>query len=194
MTDLTETREELGPPAGSARELAAPLKVSFYPSTDDLAHISEKINRSYKLPSRANQGLQAFLAFNLVGMPAVLWFFDAYLVGFLVFAINVVVAVSFLPALRRMDYRQYFRAMFGNIENEVVEVELTDEGVWCRRSDDYSFHAWKSIKLLEETKEAIYFFFDHNGIAVAKTGFAYDEEKDLFLAMAKKHVENFEIS
>ena len=194
MTDLTETREELSPPAESPRELAAPIKVSFYPNTDDLAHISEKINRSYKIPSRANQALQAFLVFNLVGMPAVLWFFDALLVGFLVFTINVVVALAFLPALRRLDYRQYFRAMFGNIENEVVEVELTDEGVWCRRSDDHSFHAWKSIKLLEETKEAIYFFFDHNGIAVAKTGFAYDEEKDLFLARAKKYVKNFEIS
>lgn len=191
--NLTETREELSPP-GSSRELATPLKVSFYPNTDDLAHISERINRSYRLPSKANQALQAFVVFNLVGMPAVLWFFDAFFVGIAIFLVNVVVALALLPALRRVDYRQYFRAMFSNIEDDLVEVELTDEGVWCRRADDHSFHSWKSIKLLEETKDAIYFFFEHNGIAVAKTGFAYDEEKDLFLGKAKQHVRNFEIS
>jgi hypothetical protein len=194
MTNLSDSQEALSLPIESDRALTTPLKVSFYPNTDDLAHISEKINRAYKSGGISVYALQAFIVLNLTGIPAVLWFFDAFLLGFAAFVINAAYLLAVLPALRRQDYRTYFRTMFSSIENHLVEVELTDEGVCCRYDDDTSFHAWKSITLLEETKHGIYFFFEHNGLAVAKTGFAYDDEKDRFLAFAKSHVSKFEIN
>ena len=194
MTNLSDSQEALSPPVEPDRALAAPVKVSFYPNTDDLAHISEKINRSYKSGGISLYALQAFIVLNLTGIPAVLWFFDAFLLGLAAFVLNAAYLLAILPALRRQDYRTYFRTMFSNIENRLVEVELTDKGVWCRHEDDTSFHAWKSITLLEETKHGIYFFFEHNGLAVAKTGFAYDDEKDRFLSFAKRRVSKFEIN
>ena len=173
-------------------ELAIPLKVAFYPTTDDLAYIVEKINKSYKLPSQAQYALQAFLTVNLVGLPLVLWYYDAFVIAIGVFVLNAIFGAVFLPAVVRSDYRRYFRVMFGKIEDDIVEVELTDDGLWCRHAGDSSFHAWKNVKLLEETKNSIYFFFEHKGMAVAKSGFAYDEEKDRFLTFAKQHVRNFD--
>ena len=191
MSNFLQTKEPTALQTEGAHELTTSLKVSFYPTTDDLAYVVEKINKSYRLPSRAQYALQIYLAVNLVGLPLVLWNYDAVLAGLAVFLINLGFALVFLPAIIRSDYRRYFRVMYGGIENEIVEVELTDEGVWCRHSGDSSFHAWKNIKLLEETKQSIYFFFDKNGMAVSKTGFAYDDEKDRFLTFAKKHVKDF---
>lgn len=44
---------------------------------------------------------------------------------------------------------------------------------------------------ITRTAESIYFFFDHNGMVVAKNSFAYDEEKNRFLSFAKRHVKAF---
>lgn len=191
MSNFLQTQKKGSLEPEGALELATSIKVSFYPTTDDLAYVVEKINKSYRLPSHAQYALQTYLAVNLVGLPFVLWYYEALLAGVAVLLVNLAFAVVFLPAIIRSDYRRYFRVMFGGIENEVVEVELTDDGVWCRHAGDSSFHAWKNIKLLEETKQSVYFFFEHNGMAVSKTGFAYDEEKDRFLAFAKQHVKDF---
>lgn len=172
-------------------ELTASLKVSFYPSTDDYAYIAQKVNSTYKFPSRAQYALQAFLLLNMIGLPAVLWYFDQLLAGLAAFVISSLFAILFLPAILRLDYRHYFSSLFGDIENELAEVELTDEGIWCRHSESSSFNSWKKIKRLEEHKQSIFFFFDHNGIAVAKSGFAYDDEKNRFLTFAKQHVKDF---
>ncbi len=191
MSTFLESQQPQAPAVVDSHELAVSIKVSFYPSTDDYAYIAQKVNSAYKLPSRAQYALQAFLLINMLGLPAVLWYFDQLLVGLAVLIVSLILSIAFLPALLRSDYRHYFSSAFGSIEKEVAEVELTDDGVWCRHSDSSSFHPWKKINRLEETKQSIYFFFDHNGMAVAKTGFAFDDEKNRFLTFAKQHVKDF---
>ena len=191
MSNLVATEQDLAPSPQSSRELDLPLKVRFYPTTDDLAYITQKIHNSRKLGTRSQLALQGFLVTNLVALPAIFLFLDAWLIGLAALAINALFVIGFLPALLTSDYRTYFREMFGSIEDDIVEVELTDEGIWCRHSGNISFFPWANITLVEETKQAIYFFYEHNGMAVAKTGFAYDEEKDRFLAFAKTRVRNF---
>jgi hypothetical protein len=171
--------------------LAETVKVSFYPSTDDYAHIAEQINKSAKFPKTSQYALFAFLSLNLMGLPLTLWYFDLVFAGMAVFLASLIFAFLFLPALLKADYRNYYRSMFTSMENEVAEVELTDEGIWCRHSGDHSFHNWKNIKRIEESKQAIFFFFENNGLAVNKTGFGYDAEKDRFLTFAKSHVSHF---
>ena len=194
MANFLDTKRGVIESTEADRQLASPVRVTYYPTTDDLAHISEKINKSYHLQSRAKYALQGFLAINLLGLPVVLWLVDAVLVGIAVFIINVVFALIFLPAIVSSDYRRYYRSMFSKVEDDLCEVELTDEGILCRHGGDFSFHSWKNVRELEETKTSIYFFFEHNGIGVAKTGFAFDEQKDLFLAFSKRHVTNYTIS
>ena len=194
MANFLDTQRTVIETAEADRELASPVKVSYYPTTDDLAHVSEKINKSYKLQSRAKYALQGFLAINLVGLPVVLWLVDAVIFGIAVFVINIVFALIFLPAIVSSDYRRYYRTMFSRREEDICEIELSEDGISCRHAGDFSFHSWKNVRELEETKTSIYFFFEHNGIGVAKTGFAFDEQKDLFLAFAKRHVTNYTIS
>ena len=191
MTNFSEPKQTQLPAIMEGHELAVPIKVSFYPVTDDYAYIAEQVNKAYKFPTRAQYSLQAFLALNAVGLPVVLWYFDQFVVGIAVFILNMLFSILFLPAILRSDYRHYFRSLFGDIENEVVEVELTDDGVWCRHSDANSFHAWTKVLRLEESKSSIYLFLDHSGIAVAKSGFGYDDDKNRFLSFAKQHVKEF---
>lgn len=191
MSTFLESQQQQVPEVLEPRELATSLKVSFYPSTDDYAYIAQKVNSAYKFPARAQYALNAFLLLNMIGLPAVLWYFDQLLAGLAAFIISSLFATVFLPAILRLDYRQYFSSLFGDIENELAEVELTNEGIWCRHSESSSFNSWKKIKRLEEHKQSIFFFFDHNGIAVAKSGFAYDDEKNRFLTFAKQHVKDF---
>lgn len=191
MSSFLESPHAQFPAIRDGQELTNSLRVSFYPTTDDFAYISEQINKSYKFPNRANFAIQAFLFLNFIGLPAVLLYFELVLAGAVVFILNLLFAIVFLPAILRSDYRHYYRSMFNSIENEVCEVELTDEGVWCRHSGCSSFHAWEKVKRLEETKRSIYFFLDLNGLAVAKSGFAFDEEKNRFLTFAKQHVKDF---
>lgn len=171
--------------------LAETLTVSFYPSTDDYAHIAEQVNKSGKLPVRSQYALIAFLVLNLMGLPLTLWYFELFIFGMAVFLLSLIFAMLFLPALIKVDYRNYYRSMFASMENEVAEVELTGDGIWCRHSGDFSFHSWKNIKRIEESRESIYFFCEHNGMAVNKTGFAFDAEKDRFLTFAKRHVSHY---
>lgn len=191
MTNNTEPFDSQLPTVTGDRALAAPIKVSFYPVTDDYAYIAEQVNKAYKFPTRAQYALNVFLALNFAGLPAVLWYFDQFIAGLVVFVVNLLFAVFFLPSVLSADYKRYFRLLFGDSENEVAEVELTEDGVWCRHSDSSSFTSWKKITRLEETKNSIYFFLDHSGVAVSKSGFGYDEEKNRFLSFAKSHVKVF---
>jgi hypothetical protein len=170
---------------------ATPLAVTFYPTVDDMAYIALRLGKSYKFPARAQYALQAFLALNLAGLPFALWYFGEPMIALATFVLSVIFAALFLPALLKADYRHYFQAIYGSVENSVMEVVLTEDGVWCRHENDHSFFAWTNIKELEETKTSIYFFLDYKGFAVAKTGFAYDEEKDRFLSFAKARVRAF---
>lgn len=194
MSNFLESSRVQVPAIKDDQEIVSSVKISFYPETDDLAYVAEQVNKSYKFPKRAAYTFQAFLFLNFIGLPAVLLYFELVIAALVVFALNLLFAIVFTPTILRADYRRYFRSMFQSIENELAEVELTDNGVWCRHADCMSFYSWNKIKRLEETKQSIYFFFEHTGLAVTKSGFAYDEEKNRFLAFAKRHVKDFTTS
>jgi hypothetical protein len=78
--------------------------------------------------------------------------------------------------------------MHVDFEDEIVRVELNEEGIICRARGNMSFHAWRNVKRVEEAGEAIYFFLAGSGLAVRKNGFAYDQQKDEFLDFARNHI------
>ena len=169
-------------------------RVTFYPSIDDLAYGAQRMSKGYKFPPRAQYAMQAFLVLNMIGLPAVLWYFGEPLAAIAVILLSLVFASLFVPALLKADFRHYFSMMYGRMEDDVAEVVLTDEGIWCRHQSNQSFHAWKTVKGLEETKTAIHFFLNYSVLTVAKTGFAYDDKKNRFLEFAKKRVGTFDVA
>ena len=165
--------------------------VEFYPSINDLVHITRTNQKAYKLTSYGKSALLGFLLLNAAGMPAVLFYFDRLAAAFLVCALNIVFSIFALPKILTTDYRRFFKTLHVDFENEVARVELNDEGVICRARGNMSFHAWRNVKRIEESAEAIYFFLAGSGFAVRKNGFAYDQQKDEFLNFARSHLRQF---
>lgn len=166
-----------------------PFSVEFYYSIDDSIYIAEAARKTYRLPFRARYALLAFLIVNMVSLPATLWFFDQFFLGFLVFVFNFAMGYLFIPAVLRTDYRRYYQTLYGHLENEVVRIELDENGISCSLSGDTSFHSWKNVKRIEETKDSIYLFIsNHQAISVRKSGFAYDNQKNTFLRFAHQQI------
>ena len=165
------------------------LSVEFHPSIDDLVHISQTHAKKYTLPSLTKLGLQTFFILNSVGLPALLIYADFFGAALAAFAVNIALAVFLLPQLVKTDYRRYYRAHFGDIENEIIRVELHESGVACKHLADSSFYAWKNFTNLEETKDSLIFYMTGGrGLAVRKNGFAYDSERAEFLAFARDRI------
>ena len=164
------------------------LTVEFYPSIDDLVSLTARINKRHQLPSVAKVSLQAFLAINLIGLPATLWFYDKILLGIVVFAANFAFAALFLPAVSRMDHRRYFKTLYPDLEDELATIQINQKGLLYERGGNTTFYPWKSFQAVTEEKEAIYFFLRSTGFAIRKSGFAYDEQKNAFVEFAKNRI------
>ena len=190
MSTVSDPTESLFVRTGESLPEAV-QKVTFYPNVDDLAYAAQKINKSYKFPARAQHAMLAFLTLNMFGLPLVLWYFGQPFMAMGVLVLSALFAGLFVPALIRSDYSHYFTSMYGYLENELCEVELSGDGVSCRHKDDHSFFSWNSIKEIEETKTAIHFVMASSALTVPKTGFSYDEEKNRFLEFAKARVPRF---
>jgi len=169
--------------------------VEFYPSIDDLVHITQATRKSYKLPFVSQYALQIFLFINMIGFPATLWFFGWFLAGLLVLALNLGIAGLFIPTILKADYRRFFATLYGNFENEIVRVEVSERGLGSTHLGDSSFHLWKNVKRIEETQESIFFYFANGrGIAVRKSGFAYDKQKNEFLGFARQQLKALQLN
>ena len=163
--------------------------VEFYPSIDDLVHITEATRKNYKLPFVSKYALQVFLFINMIGFPATLWFFGWFLAGLLVMGLNLSIAALFIPVILKADYKRFFRTLYGNFENEIVRVELNERGLGSSHQGDSSFHLWRNVKRIEETQESIFFYFTNGrGIAIRKSGFAYEQQKNEFLGFARQQL------
>ena len=169
--------------------------VEFYPSIDDLVHITQATRKAYKLPFVSQYALQIFLFINMIGCPTILWFFGWFLAGLLVLALNLGIAGLFIPAIAKADYRRFFTTLYGNFENEIVRVELSERGFGSSHLGDSSFHLWKNVKRVEETSDSIFFYLANGrGIAVRKSGFAYDQQKNEFLAFARQKLKALQLN
>jgi YcxB-like protein len=161
--------------------------VEFYPSIDDYVYIARQVNRSNAFSSWTKFTLQAFFVVNAIGLPAVLLYFGYLFPSIAIFTLNIFFASFFLPAITKFDYRRFFRSIYGNLENELVRVELTNEGVFCRHLSDVSFHSWRSITAIEETEESIFFHLRGTAIIARKSGFPYEDQKKQFLEFGRNH-------
>lgn len=162
--------------------------VEFYPSVDDYVHIAERLNASFKTPPRIQYVYQSFLAINTVVFPGFLWFNEYYLAGILILAVNVAALSWLIPWSMRDGYRDYYKEVIGPRENTIARVELDSEGIRYSSEDGESFTPWRRMTGLEETDDAIFFFFLGNGFAVRKSGFAYRAEQEAFTRFARSNL------
>jgi hypothetical protein len=165
------------------------VAVEYFASVEDAAIIAEKISRQLNVRSRAQVAFQIFFVGNTVFAPALLIYSDLFPLAISLFLFNFLFAAIILPDIVKNDYRRFFRTTDPKLENEVVRVELRSDGVQTQRRGDFSFHEWSSVVGIEETKDAIFLYLlGARGIPVRKSGFAYESQKDEFLAFARSRV------
>jgi hypothetical protein len=165
------------------------LAVEFHPSVDDYVHIANRVAASIKTPPVIRYAYQFFLFINAVGFPAFLWLNEYYIAGILILAVNIAALSWLIPWFTRGGHRAYFEQVIGPRESEIARVELNSKGIRYSSDDGESFFPWRRITAIEETDDAIFFFFSGNGFAVRKSGFAYRGEQDAFTRLARSYLE-----
>jgi hypothetical protein len=187
-TDLTGYRfQDTSEDAYEAADQAVVYSVEFYPSIEDYVHVAKIQNEKHAaLTSWSKFTFQAFFVVNTILPPVVLAIFQYPIAAFIWFLLDVILAAVFLPAIVKADYRRFYRSVYGEeFENQLVKVELTHDGIFCRHLYDFSFHDWKSVTGIEETDEAIFVNLKTSSLPVRKSGFPYIERQNEFTAFAR---------
>ena len=163
--------------------------VEFYPSIDDYVAVAEFQNKKHNaLTSVSKLALQGFLFVNWLALPAVLFFFGYAMASLFFLALNLVFALLFLPAMMRFDYRRYYRQVYGeNFENELIRVELSQTGISIRHLNSLAFYGWDNVTGVEERSESIFIHLRASTLPIRKSGFAYVEMEQNFLAFLREH-------
>lgn len=159
--------------------------VEFYPSLDDYIYISTKLTNSITSKPFTTYAYYVFLFTNTIVFPAYLWLNGYFGIGLGVFVLNFAAVRILVPRVNKDASRQYYAQLFGDSENKIARVELSDDGLLYDSEHCYSFWAWERIKSEEETEDSIFFFCDGNGLSVRKSGFAYDDQRKAFSEFAK---------
>ena len=176
----------LTPPTRNPQPTERILEVEFYPAVEDFVHIATSISGKVPTKSVALYAYYVFLFLNTIVFPVFLWSYDYFLFGMGVLLVNLGALLFIVPRANSDGYRKHYQHLIGNREQFVAKVELSDVGLRYSADDGESFWPWKRITSLEETNESIYFYFDGNGFAVRKSGFAYPEDAAVFVAFANE--------
>ena len=161
------------------------LALEFYQSVDDYVHIASKVGATFPVPTVSLYAYYLFLIINSIVFPAFLLFNEFVLASFVVLVLNIGAVVFIIPRVNVDGFRKYYRHIIGERENRIARVELTGDGVSYFDDESKSFWPWTSITEIEETPDAIFFFYEGNGLAVRKSGFAYLGEQRSFLDSAR---------
>lgn len=171
-------------------------QVEFYPAIDDLVYISLTTSKNIAKKPFSIWAYWAFLFVNGIVFPAFLFANEYFAAAIAVFFLNLAAVLYLIPRANSDHYRSHFHSSVPDYEKDLVTIELSDDGIRYSTEKYNSFIKWSHIKKIEETPEAIYFFFDGSGWAVRKTGFAGKEQETEFVrfgrsrhAVAKKEIQ-----
>lgn len=163
------------------------MKVRFRPSVDDYLYVASKINRADYDRSFHRYLYIAFLSINTIGFPAFLIYTDHEWLGLIVFGINLSLYLFGIAGVNeKMLTKFYHRAMDGS-DDAMVVVEVLPDRLVRECDGDTTMLAWKNISDIKETESSIYFMFRGGAVAVRRSGFADDSEKEIFVALAEKY-------
>ena len=165
-----------------------PFKVSYFADFDELADASTKISQRYATSSITTFVMAVFLVFNTIVTPLLLLLQGAGTAALIVCLLNVLIASVFIKQTIKLDARRFFRRMHEEIGEQIVEVELSEEGISCRTDLDRLFYSWKSVVSIDESPKAIHLMLRASVLPIMKSGFAYREDERAFFEFAQEQV------
>ena len=169
-------------------------RIEFYPSIEDFVHVSARINDSAYKPAASSYLFYTFLLMNGIVFPVYLFLSDQFLAGVAVFVLNLAALLFLMPKVNPDAYRKYYESLYGDRDEHIATVELTQDGIGYSSDDAEMFWYWGRIKSIEETDNSIFFFDKCNGFGVRKNGFPYREQEIAFIDFARERIERAQSS
>lgn len=163
------------------------MKVRFQPSVDDYLYISSKISTVDYDRSFGQYAYNTFLIINTIGFPGFLIYSGHALAGVVVFGVNLGLYLFGIAGINEKLQKKYYERVMLAVEDAPVEVELSPDGITRSCGGDTSTIAWKNISEIEEGEASIYFLFQGGAVAVRKSGFAGEAEKNSFVRLAEQY-------
>ena len=164
------------------------FEVEFYPSVDDYVVIATTVAKTVPVASWHHTFYSYFLFANLLVAPVVLWIFDYFVLGSILFLINLGMVYLFTPLVQSSAFRNHYEHLAGSKEKTIAKVRIDEEGLRHMHEGVEAFWPWEKFNKIEETEDAIYVYFDGNGLAVRKNGFPYREREREFYQFAESKV------
>lgn len=172
----------------SSESQSTRFNVSYFADFDELADASAKISQRYATSSITTFVMAVFLVFNTIVTPLLLLLQGAGTAALIVCLLNVLIASVFIKQTIKLDARRFFRRMHEEIGEQIVEVELSEEGISCRTDLDRLFYSWKSVVSIDESPKAIHLMLRASVLPIMKSGFAYREDERAFFEFAQEQV------
>ena len=172
------------------------MKVTSKYSIDDSIFIVNHLNKKNRIKqSRWVAFYSYFFYVYIFLLPAYLLFLNYFLAGFIIFLINIIVFVFLRDKINNESLKDYYRKYDFGGEFREIEVELSENGIFCKYpaptasfEEITTFAKWETIKETIETVDKIYFFTPQSGIAISKNSFEIETQIQEFLIFAKARI------
>ncbi|MFL6374037.1 MAG: YcxB family protein [Pyrinomonadaceae bacterium] len=160
------------------------MKVVFTPSYDEQVAFAAAHQKRYR-PRLTSMLSNAFVALNLVLIPAALIFDNRAVFGITAFALNL--ALYFLLSWQqRRVLRAYYETVWPTLEKNLCEIDLDEEGVSCRHAGNRNFIPWPNVRNIFQNKQLVILDGGHTQILASKRGFATEDDAKAFVTEAKQ--------
>jgi len=169
------------------------MRVEFDATLDDFVDVSmrslarSKQIRKWKWNGSLSTGLLTWLAiYAFFPGPSV----KKMAAGF----IGAIVAACIYPFTYRSTVRRRLhklcREHIGTDGPVLVQVEISDKGIWTKQQNTQCINDWVNVELIQETDDSIDFFM-RNGTAtvVRKRAFESEESKKEFVDLARQYLQ-----
>jgi hypothetical protein len=91
--------------------------------------------------------------------------------------------------VKRRMYK-YWREQFGDRTTFMVEMEITESGIWTSQMGTQSTYEWANVEEIKETEETIQFYMRNGGaVFVRKRAFKSPEDEQQFIGHAQRYLD-----
>lgn len=165
------------------------MKINSKYTIEDCIFIVEYLNKNRPKQSTGWYKFYAyFFYFNCFAFPAVLLILEQYLAGIIVFLFDLLIFVYLRDRIDKENLKTHFRNLFDKKTYKEYEIELFEEGIKFKSTEEDSFFQWNFIKEILETPDKIYLFTRTSGLTIAKNSFEFESNMHEFLIFAKARI------
>ncbi|MBX3292301.1 MAG: YcxB family protein [Acidobacteria bacterium] len=164
------------------------VEVEFRPAIEDYIHVSNSISGSVPQPRLFKLSYYFVYLLNAIIVPVILVFHFHSMSGFALFAFNVFFLVYANDRLINWYNRIYFARIYSGIDDHLLRVEASSDGISTQYDGITGFIPWKWFRRIEETETTVFIFTMDSAIMVRKSGFVSEAHKNEFPGIVRERI------